>query len=418
MSGKRPPLVAAIDLGNDRFKALVAAVLPDGGLALEGVGEKPAAGMRRGVVVDLEQVIAAAGDAVKEAEIMSRARVSEALVSISGAHIVGMETTGVAAVPDHEISASEVAKVRETAGAVRLEGGASTLHLLEREYRIDEQGGVRRPEGMTGSRLEGRMHLVLASSNALANLEKCLLRIGAQPSEIVFAGLAAADAALTEDEKKLGVCVLDIGAGLTEIVAFRDGVVLKTAALEMAGRDMDNDVAQMFHTSLESAERAKKITGVTDSEGEPIAVSDAGGGGETRIGRQTLAQTVAARVEEILEKAQNEIADLGALPGGIVFCGDGALLPGLEEAGARAAEHDRAGGAPAIQGAELGAGVAPALCGGDGAFAPRGGNPARGDGKARRRGFARVGRRPRVGGTALLGLSKPNIPNGKNNKGA
>ena len=332
MSGKRAPLVAAIDLGNDRFKALVAAALPDGGLALEGVGEKPAAGMRRGVVVDLEEVIAAAGDAVKEAEIMSRARVSEALVSISGAHIVGMETTGVAAVPDHEVTASEVAKVRETAGAVRLEGGARMLHLLEREYRIDEQGGVRRPEGMTGSRLEGRMHLVLASANALANLEKCLLRIGAQPSEIVFAGLAAADAALTEDEKKLGACVLDIGAGLTEIAAFRDGVVVKTAALEMAGRDMDNDVAQMFHTSLESAERAKKIAGARDEEGEPVAVSDAGGGGESRIGRQTLAQTVAARVEEILEKAQEHLEDAGPLPGGIVFCGDGALLPGLEEA--------------------------------------------------------------------------------------
>ena len=332
MSGKKAPLVAAIDLGNDRFKALVAAALPDGGLALEGVGEKPSAGMRRGVVVDLEQVIAAAGDAVKEAEIMSRARVSEALVSISGAHIVGADTTGVAAVPDREVTASEVAKVRETAGAVRLEGGAQMLHLLEREYRIDEQGGVRRPEGMTGSRLEGRMHLVLASANALANLEKCLLRIGAQPSEIVFAGLAAADAVLTEDEKKLGACVLDIGAGLTEVAAFRDGVVLKTAALEMAGRDMDNDVAQMFHTSLESAERAKKIAGARDEEGEPIAVSDAGGGGESRIGRQTLAQTVAARVEEILEKAQEQIQELGALPGGIVFCGDGALLPGLEEA--------------------------------------------------------------------------------------
>ena len=332
MNGKRPPLTAAIDLGNDRFKVLVAAALPDGGLALEGVGEKPAAGMRRGVVVDLEQVVAAAGDALKEAEIMSRARISEAIVSISGAHIVGMETTGVAAVSDREVSASEVAKVRETAGAVRMEGGVSVLHLLEREYRIDEQGGVLRPEGMTGSRLEGRMHLVLASSNALANLEKCLLRAGVQPSEIVFGGLAAADAALTEDEKKLGACVLDIGAGLTEIAAFRDGVVLKTAALDMAGRDMDNDVAQMFHTSLESAERAKKIVGLADGEGDPVAVTDAGGGGESRIGRGALAQTVAARVEEILEKAHREIADLGALPGGIVFCGDGALLPGLEEA--------------------------------------------------------------------------------------
>ena len=325
MSGKRAPLVAAIDLGNDRFKALVAAALPDGGLALEGVGEKPAAGMRRGVVVDLEQVVAAAGDAVKEAEIMSRARVSEALVSISGGHIMGMETTGVAAVPDHEVSASEVAKVRETARAVRLEGGASALHLLEREYRIDEQGGVRRPEGMTGSRLEGRMHLVAASANALANLEKCLLRIGAQPSEIVFAGLAAAEAALTEDEKKLGACVLDIGAGLTDIAVFRDGVVLKTAVLEMAGRDVDNDVAQMFHTSLESAERAKKIAGVSAGEGEEeqIAVADAGGAGETRIGRQTLAQTVGARVEEILEKVGGRLGIWGRLRAGLFFAGTG-----------------------------------------------------------------------------------------------
>ena len=331
MSGKRPPLVAAIDLGSDRFKALVAAALPDGGLALEGVGEKPSAGIKRGVVVDLEEVIAAAGDAVKEAEIMSRARVSEVFAAVSGAHIAGMETTGVAAVSDHEVTASEVAKVRETAGAVRLEGGLQALHLLEREYRIDEQWGVRRPEGMTGSRLEGRMHLVAASSNALANLEKALLRIGAHPAEIVFAGLAAADAALTDDEKKLGACAMDIGAGVTEVTVFRDGVVLKTSALEMAGRDMDGDVAQMFHTSLESAERAKRVVGTRDAEGEAVTVADAGGGGESQVGRHSIAQTVAARVEEILEKAHAEIQPLGPLPGGIVFCGDGALLPGLAE---------------------------------------------------------------------------------------
>lgn len=335
---KNGALLAAADIGSGRIKVIVAGMLPDKTLALRGVGEAESAGVQEGKITDIDKSAKALEMALKEAEIMSECRIHSLAVSLSGEHIRGTEVGGETVINDGVVTATEISHVRKLAAAELPDPNAKVLAMLERHYEIDGHGGLRQPLGMTGRKLSGRMHLITASGNALADMEKCVMQAGGRTDgDFVFSPLAAADAVLTEDEKQLGVCVADIGAGTTDIAIFADGVVWHTAAFGIAGNDIRSDIAHMHHASTESAEAAKCSIGVAEQDGgEFIALCDASGSGDNKVGRAVVRDTIGCRAEEIVGKIADAIGRHGRqLSAGVVFVGDTALMPGFADAAAR-----------------------------------------------------------------------------------
>lgn len=333
------PALAAVDFGGAAARALVAEVLPDQSLRLLGVGEVPARGIREGRVVNIEEATATLGNAIKEAEIMSNYRVQSVWPAVSGEHLDGADASGSTVISEMSVSMSDISKVKAMARAeVAHRPGIKVIATLDRDYQLDGQTGIHQPLGMSGHKLSGDVHLILASSNALSDMEKCLLQCGASiEQQFIFAGLAAAKSVLSKDEKQLGVCVADIGAGTTDVVVYSQGVVWQTFSFAMASDDIHSDIAHMHHASLDSAERAKKQIGVVGDGGEFISLFDAGGSGESRQSMPVVRDTISHRVDEILETIGEKLEPFGGehpLSGGLVLVGDGALLPGIAEAAA------------------------------------------------------------------------------------
>ena len=300
------------------------------------LAKRPLTVVREGLVVDIEKTAAALGNALKEAEIMSNRKIGPVTVAVSGENIEGITAKGSSVISDDTVSVSEVNKVLEMSRTeVPDQKNVRILATLERGYEIDGQKGIMRPEGMTGRRLSGDVYLLFASHNALANMEKCILQAGAQvEGDFVFSALAAAESVLSEDEKDLGVCLVDIGASISEIVIFSQGTVRDACAIPIAGDDIRNDIAHMHHVSLEAAERAKCQIGVADGDGF-IDLGDASGIGDNKVGRSVVCDTIIHRVDEILERVQQRIdnftRDETHPSAGLVLVGDGALLPGIVE---------------------------------------------------------------------------------------
>lgn len=335
---KNSASIAAADIGSGRIKVLAAEMLADKTLVLRGVGEAESAGVHEGKITDIDKSARAFEQALKEAEIMSECKIAALTVSLSGEHIRGREASGKTVINDGVVTPSEVSHVRRIAGANLPDPNAKVLAMLERHYDIDGHGGIFQPLGMTGRMLSGTMHLITASGNALANMEKCVVQAGGKiENNFVFSPLAAAEAVLTEDEKQLGVCVADIGAGTTDIVIYADGVVWQTAAFAIAGNDIRSDIAHMHHASLESSESAKCMIGVAEQSGEEfVSLSDASGSGENKVGRAVVRDTIGCRAEEIVGKVAEVIARHGRqLSAGVVLVGDTALMPGFVEAAGR-----------------------------------------------------------------------------------
>lgn len=329
---------AAVDLGNNTIKVCVADRHADGSLHLLGVGECESSGIREGMITDIEKASAALKQAVKQAEYMSGCEITQVLPAISGEHIRGEIGEGSAVISDNTVSVSDIAKVREMAGTAIANSERRLLATLDRDYEIDGQAGIRQPLEMAGRKLSGKMHLIAANIRALENFEKCINNAGIElVGQFVFSGLAAAGAVLSEDEMKLGVCLVDIGAETTELTIYANGNVFETKVLPYASGDIHHDVAHVHRASLKDAKRVKHELGIDEAQGqaqEHIVLSDVGDGNEMKIATAIVRDTMVCRVREIFEEVMETIHHFqessgGKLSAGLVLVGDGALLPGL-----------------------------------------------------------------------------------------
>jgi cell division protein FtsA len=332
-------VLTALDVGTSKVCALVAEPLPEGGGAtVLGYGVSPCVGLRKGVVVNIEATVEAIRAAITEAEKTSGVRVGAAVVGEAGAHVRGLNSHGIVAVRGGEVSARDVERVIDAARAVAIPLDRQVLHILPQQFAVDDQEGVRDPVGMAGVRLEARIHIVTAAQSYGQNLTKCCERASITPLEIVFEPLASADAALFPEERELGVALLDIGGGTTDIVVFHGGAVMHTAVLPLGGSHLTSDVAAGLRTPLNEAERLKLNYGVATNSvvgrDQTVQVPGVGGRQPHVIARRILGEIIEPRMEEIFTMAQREVMRSGvadSLASGLVLVGGSSLLEGTQE---------------------------------------------------------------------------------------
>ena len=332
-------VLTALDVGTSKVCALVAEPLPEGGGAtVLGYGVAPCTGLRKGVVVNIEATVEAIRAAVSEAERTSGVRVGGAVVGEAGAHVRGLNSHGIVAVRGGEVSARDVERVIDAARAVAIPLDRQVLHILPQQFAVDDQEGVRDPIGMAGVRLEARIHIVTAAQSYGQNLTKCCERANITPLEIVFEPLASADAALFPEERELGVALLDIGGGTTDIVVFHGGAAMHTAVLPLGGNHLTGDVAAGLRTPLNEAERLKTTYGVATNSvvgrDQTVQVPGVGGREPRVIARRILGEIIEPRMEEIFTMAQREVMRSGvadSLASGLVLVGGSSLLEGTQE---------------------------------------------------------------------------------------
>ncbi len=332
-------VLTALDVGTSKVCALVAESLPEGGgPAVLGFGVAPCTGLRKGVVVNIEATVEAIRAAVTEAEKTSGVRVGAAVVGEAGAHVRGLNSHGIVAVRGGEVSARDVERVIDAARAVAIPLDRQVLHILPQQFAVDDQEGVRDPVGMAGVRLEARIHIVTAAQSYGQNLTKCCERANITPLEIVFEPLASADAALFPEERELGVALLDIGGGTTDIVVFHGGAAMHTAVLPLGGNHLSGDVAAGLRTPLNEAERLKLNYGVATNtvvgRDQTVQVPGVGGREPRVIARRLLGEIIEPRMEEIFAMAQREVMRSGVadnLASGLVLVGGSSLLEGTQE---------------------------------------------------------------------------------------
>lgn len=337
---KSLPVAAGLDVGTTKTCAVVAAVSEEGDLSVLGVGERPSRGLERGVVVNLEATIQSVAEAVRAAEQMSGVKVQSVMAGIAGEHVRSLNSTGVIGVArkDHEIVREDLKRVLDAARAVPVPGDREVLHVLPRDYRIDDQRGIRDPVGMSGVRLEAEVHIVTVQSAAVKNLLRGISRAGVEVTALVLEPLAASEAVLDEDEKSLGVLLLDIGGGTTDIAVYLDGNIGHTAVIGYGGNAVTNDLAVGLRTPVEQAERLKirhgcAVAALVDPN-EVIEVLGVGGREPRRLGAGVLASIIEPRMEEILSLALAEVervVDPTLLAAGVVLTGGCSQLRGVCE---------------------------------------------------------------------------------------
>lgn len=332
--------VVGIDIGTQQILVLVGAIGEQGEVRIVGVGRIPTQGIRKGVVVNVAQATDAISEAVDLAEKSSGYQIERAYVGVTGVHVTSRNSTGVVGVSrrDHGIGPDDVDRVLEAAGAIILPQNQELIHILPRTYTVDGQEGVRDPMGMHGFRLEVEAHVVMGSSTALQNLRKCVQGAGIQISELVLSSLASGHSILTDNEKEMGVVLVDIGEGTTDIAIFIEGAVWHTKSLPMGGEYITNDIAIGLRLPSLAAEQVKVSHGYAVAnqvaEDERFTVSPYGEGSPVPIARWKLAEIIQARSEEILENVQQEIKRSsydGLLPAGLVLCGGAAQMPGMRD---------------------------------------------------------------------------------------
>lgn len=332
-SSANNPMIVGIDVGTSKVVALVGQVTADGELDIVGVGMKPSRGMKKGVVVNIEQTIQSIQGAVAEAELMADCRIHSAFISIAGSHIGGRNSQAVVAIRDGEVQRGDVDRVIDAAKSGPIPTDQRILHILPQEFQVDDQGDVRDPLGMSGVRLEGHVHLVTCSTNAMQNLEKCVRGCGIEIDEIVLDQLACSYAVLTEDEREHGVCLVDIGGGTTDVAIFSKGAIRHTAVIPIAGDQVTNDIAMALHTPTQDADEIKiKYACAVAQQVNPddsINVPGMGDRAARRMSRQTLAAVVEPRYDELFSLVMSEIERAGytgKLAAGIVLTGGSAKI--------------------------------------------------------------------------------------------
>jgi cell division protein FtsA len=333
-------LLVALDIGTSKIVTLVSEITPEGTLNLIGMGSHPSRGLRKGVVVNIESTVNAIQRSLEEAELMADVKIKEVLTGIAGSHIKSFNSHGMVAIKDKEVQPYDIDRVIETARAVNIPMEQQVLHILEQEFIIDGQGGVRQPLGMSGMRLEVKVHIVTGAVSAAQNIMKCVRRCGLEVKDLMLQPLASADAVLLDDERDLGVCLVDVGGGTTDIAVFTEGAIKHTSVIPIAGDQITNDIAMALRTPTKDAEELKIAHGVAlrqlASTTEMIEVPGVGDRGPRELSRQTLAEVIEPRVEELYSLIQRELRSCGLeelLSSGIVLTGGSSLMKGMVELG-------------------------------------------------------------------------------------
>ena len=336
-------LIVGLDIGTSKVVAIVAAPVSDAGpnepaLEIIGIGSHPARGMKKGVVVNIESTVQSIQRAVEEAELMAGCQIHSVYAGIAGSHIRSLNSHGTVAIRDKEVVQSDVDRVLDAAKAVHFPGDQQLLHVMPQEYIIDNQEGIREPIGMSGVRLEAKVHLITGAVSAAQNITKCIERCGLSVDGIILEQMASSYSVLEQDEKDLGVCLVDIGGGTTDIAVFIDGAIRHTAVIPIAGDQVTNDIAVALRTPTQYADeiKIKYACALTQlaKEDETIEVPSVGERPSRKLARQTLAEVVEPRYEELLMLIQAELRRSGfeeMLAAGVVLTGGSSKMEGVIE---------------------------------------------------------------------------------------
>jgi len=340
MAKETKELIVGLDIGTSKVVALVAEVMPDGKLEVLGMGSHESKGLKKGVVVNIESTVSAIQRALEEAELMADCKIASVFTGIAGSHIKSFNSTGMVAIKDREVTAMDVERVIETARAVNIPTDQQILHVLRQEYIIDGQEDVREPIGMSGVRLEVKVHIVTGAVSSAQNIVKCVRRCGLEVNDLILQPLASSRAVLSEDEKDLGVCLVDIGGGTTDIAIFTHGAIRHTAVIPIAGDQITNDIAMALRTPTPDAETIKIRHGVSLRQladaNEMVEVPGIGERAPRMMSRQTLAEVIEPRVEELFTLVQKVLRESGfeeLLSSGVVLTGGSATMQGMVELG-------------------------------------------------------------------------------------
>ena len=333
-------IIVALDIGTSKIAAVVAEIKEDGQYEVIGLGSSVSQGMKKGVVVNIESTVNAIQRALEEAELMADRKIKEVWTGIAGGHIKSFNSHGMVAVQGHEVTQIDIDRVVDTARAIPIPTDQQILHVLNQEFAIDGQEDVREPLAMSGMRLEVKVHIVTGAVSAAQNILKCVRRCGLEVGELILQPLASAMAVLSEDEKDLGVCLIDIGGGTSDIAIFTQGAIRHTAVIPIAGDQITSDIAMAFRTPTKEAEDIKRrygcaLRGLADSS-ESIEVPGVGDRPPKKLSRQMLSEVIEPRVEELYGLILAEISRSGLaelLSSGIVITGGSSAMEGMVELG-------------------------------------------------------------------------------------
>ncbi len=331
-------LIVGLDIGTSKVAAIVGEMTEADEIEVVGVGSTPSRGLKKGVVVNLESTVHSIQRAVEEAELMAGCKIDSVFAGIAGSHIRSLNSHGIVAIKDKEVSQYDIERVIDSAQAVAIPADQKILHILPQEFVIDQQEGIKEPIGMSGIRLEAKVHMVTGSVSAAQNIIKCIHRCDLEVDDIVLEQLASCTAVLTEDEKELGVCLIDIGGGTTDIAVFSDGAIQHTAVIPIAGDQVTNDIAVALRTPTQNAEEIKcqyacALTQLADTE-VSIPVPSIGDRPPRQISMQNLSEIIEPRYEELMLLVQAELRRNGfeeLIAAGIVLTGGSSKVIGLME---------------------------------------------------------------------------------------
>jgi cell division protein FtsA len=329
-------LIVGLDIGTSKVLAIVGELTPTGEVEIIGVGHHPSRGMKKGVVVNIESTVQSIQRAVEEAELMAGCQIHSVYAGIAGSHISSFNSHGIVAIKDKEVGQGDVERVIEAARALAIPADQKVLHILPQEFIIDKQEGIREPIGMSGVRLEAKVHIVTGAVSAAQNIIKCVRRCGLEVDDIILEQLASSISTLTDDEKELGVCLVDIGGGTTDISVFTEGAIRHTAVIPIAGDQVTNDIAVALRTPTQYAEDIKKKYGCALTQlahrDETIEVPSVGDRPPRKLSRQTLAEVIEPRIEELYSLVQAELRRSGfedVIGSGLVLTGGSAKMEGV-----------------------------------------------------------------------------------------
>jgi cell division protein FtsA len=335
--GKKDTLLVGLDIGTTKICAVVGE-MSNGQVDIIGLGTFPSKGLRKGVVVNIESTVQSIKKAVEEAELMAGCHITSVYAGIAGGHIKGINSHGVIAVKNREIGPNDVKRVIDAASAVAIPIDREVIHIIPQEFIVDDQDGIKDPVGMSGVRLEGRVHIITGAITSAQNIVKCANRAGLNVDDIVLEQLGSSEAVLTPEEKELGVAIIDIGGGTTDLVIFANGAIKHTAVLSLAGSHVTNDISMGLRTPVEEAEKIKirygcALTSMVRKD-ETIEVPSVGGRKPRVLSRQTLGEIIEPRIEEILTLVHHEIMRMGfgnLIASGVILTGGSAILEGMPE---------------------------------------------------------------------------------------
>jgi cell division protein FtsA len=335
--GKKDSLIVGLDIGTTKICTVVGEVA-EGQVNIIGLGTTPSKGIRKGVVINIDSTVQSIKKAVEEAELMAGGHITSVYAGIAGGHIKGINSHGVIAVKNREITPNDVKRVIDAASAVAIPMDREVIHIIPQEFIVDEQDGIKDPVGMSGIRLEGRVHIVTGAITSAQNIIKCANRAGLDVDDIVLEQLGSSEAVLTPEEKELGAAIIDIGGGTTDLVIFSNGAIKHTSVVSLAGTHITNDISMGLRTPAEEAEKLKKrygcaLAGLVKKD-ETIEVPSVGGRKPRILSRQTLAEIIEPRVEEILTLVHHEIEKTDyreLMASGVILTGGSAILEGLPE---------------------------------------------------------------------------------------